>query len=315
MSRSLSRGDLFSALTVVIIWGLNFVVMKWALAAVSPMMLGALRFAVASLPLLWIVPRPRTSWYFIVSYGVLQGVGQFGLLFTALHFGMPSGLASTVLQAQVLFTVLLAVPVLGERARFHHGMGLLIASAGLALIAASHGNGPREMTLLGFALTLAAALSWAGSNLLVRWMGRGAASIDPFHFIVWSSAMSVLPFLAMAIAFDGAAASWHSVTGMGVREWAAVAYLSLLATLVGYSLWMRLLQRHPAGRIAPFSLLVPVVGLWAGSFFLSERLNAAQWSGVALVLAGLLVNQFGGALRPASPAGRRGQAAATFLDK
>lgn len=299
MNPGLSRGDLLAALTVVLIWGLNFVVMKVALAAVSPMMLGALRFAMASLPLLWIVPRPRASWRFIVSYGMLQGLGQFGLLFTALHFGMPSGLASTVLQAQVLFTVLLAVPVLGERVRLHHGVGLLIAAAGLALIAASHGNGPRDMTLLGFVLTLAAALSWAGSNLLVRLMGRGAAAIDPFQFIVWSSAVSVLPFLGMAMVLDGADESWRSLAAMGAREWAAVGYLSLLATLVGYSLWMRLLQRHAAGRIAPFSLLVPVVGLWAGSFFLSEHLNTAQWAGVAFVLAGLLVNQFGSALRPA----------------
>ena len=315
MSRGLSRGDLLAALTVVVIWGLNFVVMKRALSAVSPMMLGALRFALASLPLLWFIPRPRTSWGFIVSYGVLQGLGQFGLLFTALHFGMPSGLASTVLQAQVLFTVLLAVPVLGERARLHHGLGLLIAAAGLGLIAASHGNGPREMTLLGFVLTLAAALSWAGSNLLVRLMGRSATPIDPFQFIVWSSAVSVLPFLALAIGLDGVEASWYSVAAMGVSEWAAVAYLSLLATLVGYSLWMRLLQRHAAGRIAPFSLLVPVVGLWAGWFFLSERLNLAQWSGVGLVLAGLLVNQFGSALRPAWCVGRRARALAEPADQ
>lgn len=304
MNRGLSRGDLLAALTVVVIWGLNFVVMKQALTAVSPMMLGALRFAMASLPLLWIVPRPGVSWRFIVSYGLLQGVGQFGLLFTALHFGMPSGLASTVLQAQALFTVLLAAPLLGEQARLHHGIGLLIAAVGLALIGASHGNGPREMTLLGFVLTLAAALAWAGSNLLVRLMQRDAAPIDPFQFIVWSSAVSVLPFLALAMALEGAAASWHSVAAMGLQEWAAVTYLALLATLVGYSLWMRLLQRHAAGRIAPFSLLVPVVGLWAGSFFLSERLSAAQWSGVGLVLAGLLVNQFVGTLRPGSRAGQ-----------
>ncbi|MBY0469416.1 MAG: EamA family transporter [Burkholderiaceae bacterium] len=314
MNRGLSRADLLAALTVVLIWGLNFVVMKRALAAVSPTMLGALRFAMASLPLLWIVPRPRISWRFIASYGLLQGLGQFGLLFTALHFGMPSGLASTVLQAQALFTVLLAVPVLGERARLHHGAGLLIAAAGLALIATSHGNGPREMTLLGFMLTLAAALSWAGSNLLVRLMGRGTAPIDPFQFIVWSSAVPVLPFLAMAMALDGAAASWRSVAAMGVHEWAAVAYLAVLATLVGYSLWMRLLQRHAAGRIAPFSLLVPVVGLWAGSFFLSERLNVAQWSGVGLVLAGVLVNQFGGAFRPAWRAGQRAQTPAGLAE-
>lgn len=314
MNRGLSRGDLLAALTVVVIWGLNFVVMKRALTAVSPMMLGALRFAMASLPLLWIVPRPRIAWRLIAGYGLLQGVGQFGLLFTALHFGMPSGLASTVLQAQALFTVLLAAPLLGEQARWHHGIGLLIAAAGLTLIGASHGNGPLEMTLLGFVLTLVAALAWAGSNLLVRLMQRGETPIDPFQFIVWSSAVSVLPFLALATALEGAAASWRSVAAMGVMEWAAVAYLALLATLVGYSLWMRLLQRHAAGRIAPFSLLVPVVGLWAGSFFLSERLGAAQWTGVGLVLAGLLVNQFAGTLRPAARAGQRARTPAGLVE-
>lgn len=304
MNPGLSRGDLLAALVVVVIWGLNFVVMKVALTAVSPTVLGALRFAMASLPLLWIVPRPRVDWRFIVCYGLLQGVGQFGLLFTALHFGMPAGLASTVLQAQVFFTVVLAIPVLGEKARLHHVMGLLVAAAGLALIAATHGDGPRDMTLLGFVLTVAAALSWAASNLLVRLMGRGNAPIDPFQFIVWSSAVSVLPFLALAVSIDGARESWRSVASMGAGEWLSVAYLSLLATLVGYSLWMRLLQRHAAGRIAPFTLLVPVVGLWAGSFFLAERLSTAQWAGVSLVLAGLLVNQFGSMLTPASRAGR-----------
>jgi O-acetylserine/cysteine efflux transporter len=148
-------------------------------------------------------------------------------------------------------------------------------------------------------------LSWAGSNLIVRLMGRGTAPIDPFQFIVWSSAVSVLPFLTIAVVLDGTEASWRSLASMGIREWAAVGYLSLLATLVGYSLWMRLLQRHAAGRIAPFSLLVPVVGLWAGSFFLSERLSGWQWAGAAFVLAGLLVNQFGGALSAASLAGRQ----------
>jgi O-acetylserine/cysteine efflux transporter len=128
-------------------------------------------------------------------------------------------------------------------------------------------------------------------------MGRGAAPIDPFQFIVWSSAVPVLPFLAMTMLLDGLDASWRSLAAMGIREWAAVGYLSLLATLVGYSLWMRLLQRHAAGRIAPFSLLVPVIGLWAGTYFLAERLSPAQWAGAALVLVGLLVNQFGSTFR------------------
>lgn len=299
-SPGLTGADYCAALAVVVIWGLNFVVMKVALNTLSPMMLGALRFALASLPLLWIVPRPRVPWRYVVAYGLLQGLGQFGLLFTALRFGMPAGLGSMVLQTQVFFTVLLAVPVLGERARMHQWLGLLVAGCGLALIASGHGQGPRDMTLLGFLLTVAAALSWAGANLLTRLMGRVSVRYDPLHFIVWSSAVPVLPFLLLAVWIDGADASWISVTAMGGREMAAVAYLSLLATLVGYSLWTRLFQRHAAGRVAPFSMLVPVIGLWAAAFFLDERLQEAQWAGVACVLLGLLFNQFGGALARAA---------------
>jgi O-acetylserine/cysteine efflux transporter len=273
--------------------------MKVALTTLSPMMLGALRFALASIPLLWVVPRPRVPWRFVVIYGLLQGLGQFGLLFTAMRFGMPAGLGSMVLQTQVFFTALLAVPVLGERVRLNQWLGLLIAGGGLALIASGHGTGPRDMTLLGFVLTVGAALSWAGSNLLTRLMGRVSSRYEPVHFIVWSSLVPVLPFLLIAVWLDGADASWRSVLAMSTREAMAVAYLSILATLIGYSLWTRLFQRHPATRVAPFSMLVPVIGLWAASYFLDEQLRGVQWAGVACVLLGLVFNQSGASLTKA----------------
>lgn len=63
------------------------------------------------------------------------------------------------------------------------------------------------------------------------------------------------------------------------------------ATLLAYPLWTRLLQRHAAGRVVPFSLLVPVVGLAAAAFAFGERPNPAQWLGTAAVLLGLAINQ------------------------
>jgi O-acetylserine/cysteine efflux transporter len=278
---------------VVVIWGLNFVVMKVGLAAFSPMLLGALRFALASVPLLLMVRRPQVPWRFVVGYGLLQGVGQFGLLFTALHLGMPAGLASMVLQAQVFFTALLAALVLGERTRTHQWVGLLVAACGLALIGSAHGNGSADMTLVGFMFTVAAALSWAGSNVMLRLMSRRSPHYEPFGFIVWSSAVPVLPFIALAFWFDGVQSVSHSLATMQWPGVFAVCYLAFFATLVGYALWTGLFKRHPAGRVAPFSLLVPVIGLAAARYFLDERLNALQWAGAALVVSGLLVNQFG----------------------
>ncbi|MGE8660044.1 MAG: EamA family transporter [Achromobacter sp.] len=290
----LSKKDYLCALSVVVIWGLNFVVMKVGLNGLSPMMLGALRFALAAFPLVLFVRPPRLPWRWIAAYGLVQGLGQFGLLFTALKFGMPAGMASLVIQTQAFFTLLLAAPVLRERARPHHWVGLGVAALGLVVIAAGRGDGPGQMTMAGFVLTLGAASMWAVSNIIVRLASRKAPGYDPFAFIAWSSAAPVLPFLALAAWADGWDAVMAMLLGIGWGEALSVLYLAVLATLLAYTLWTRLLTRHPAARIAPFSLLVPVVGLWAASAAFDERLQPLQWVGAGCVLAGLVVNQVGG---------------------
>ncbi len=294
--RPLSAGDWLGAAGVVLIWGLNFVVMKVALEDLSPMLLGALRFTAASLPLLLFLPRPALPWRFIAGYGLAQGLGQFGFLFLGLELGMPAGMASVVMQTQAFVTLLLAGPVLGERATPWQWTGLVLAMAGLLVIGSAHGAGPADMTLTGFLLTLAAAAMWAVSNLVAR-RAAAHARYDALPFIAWSSLFPILPFFALALWMDGGPqALWTQVAAARWPAWSAMAYLALLATLLAYTLWTRLLQRHPAARVTPFSLLVPVVGLLAAGLFLAEWPNRMQWLGTAGVLAGLLVNQFGARL-------------------
>jgi O-acetylserine/cysteine efflux transporter len=273
--RALSGADWLGAAGVVLIWGLNFVLMKVALRDLDPMLLGALRFAAASLPFLLFLPRPRLPWRFIAGYGLAQGLGQFGFLFLGLKLGMPAGMASVVVQTQAFFTLLLAGPFLGERGTPWQWAGLAVALAGLLVIGSAHGAGPADMTLAGFLLTL-------------------GADYDALPFIAWSSLFPILPFLALAAwTVGGPQAVLAQLGGASWPTWAAVVYLALLATLLAYSLWTRLLQRHAAARVTPFSLLVPVVGLLAAGAFLGEWPNGTQWIGTAGVLSGLLVNQFG----------------------
>lgn len=288
---ALSRGDLIRALSVVVIWGLNFVVMKLGLQGLSPMLLGALRFAAAALPLLLFVRRPALPWRYLLAYGMAQGVGQFGLLFLGLQLGMTAGMASVVMQTQAFFTLLLAGPLLGERARRSQWAGLAVALAGLVAIAVAHGDGPGQMSLIGFVLTLSAGFMWATSNVVVRFAVRAAPGYDPFAFIVWSSLVPVLPFTLLAVAMDGPAQVLHQIVGLDLRALLAVLFLAWFATLLAYTLWTRLLQRHPAGRVVPFSLLVPVVGVAAAALAFGERPSPAQWLGTTAVLLGLAVNQ------------------------
>ena len=297
----MSAADRLALAAVILIWGLNFVVMKLGLQGLSPMLLGALRFALASLPLLLLVRPPRLPARWLLAYGLAQGLGQFGLLFSALQLGMTAGMASVVIQTQAFFTLLLAMPLLGERASVRQWVGLAVALAGLAAIGSAAG-GPGQMTLVGFVLTLGAALMWAVSNLIGRLALRAGGAYDPLGFIVWSSLAPILPFTALALWQDGPAAVWAQLGGLDARGLGAVLYLALLATVLAYSLWTRLLQRHAPARVAPWSLLVPVVGLWAAAMAFDERPLPQQWLGTGLVLLGLLIGQ-GLLRRPSRPGG------------
>src|SRR5262245_55066188 len=98
----------FQAVLVAAIWGVNFVVIEIGLRNLPPLILTALRFVVVAVPLIFLVPRPSARLRYIVGYGLVLGVLKFGALFTAMASGMPAGLASLVLQAQALISVLLA---------------------------------------------------------------------------------------------------------------------------------------------------------------------------------------------------------------
>lgn len=302
--RALSGADWLRAAAVVVIWGLNFVVMKLALKDLGPMLLGALRFTAASLPFVVFLARPPLPLRFAAAYGLAQGLGQFGFLFLGIQLGMPAGMASVVMQTQAFFTLMLAGPLLGERATPWQWGGLVVALGGLVVIGSAHGAGPGDMTLAGFLLTLSAALMWAISNLVAR---RAAAwgAYDPLSFIAWSSLFPILPFAALALWIDGPATVMAQLAAAHWLAWGGVAYLALFATLLAYTLWTSLLQRHAAARVTPFSLLVPVVGLVAASALLGERPTPLQWTGTAAVLAGLVVNQFGARVASRLRAGRQ----------
>ena len=299
-SDALTRRDLLAALVVVVVWGLNFVVMKFALRDFSPFQLGAARYVFAVLPLILLIKPPRIHWKWVLLYGAFQGVGQFGILFTALKVGMTASLASVLLQTQVFFTALFGFVLLHERANKPLQVGMVLAALGLGCFALNYVNPVAGLTsattLLGFALTLCAAAMWALSNIVARRVQQLYADYSPAAFVVWSSSVAILPFMALSLAFDAPGTRWQWLEARG-SSWLAVAYLGWVATVLGYSLWTGLLKRHPANKVAPFSLGVPVVGLATGMLVLGETIAPWQWAGIALVVAALACVMLGGWVR------------------
>jgi len=295
MPRALSARDLSAALIVVVLWGVNFVVMKFALRDFTPLQLGAARYVFAVLPLALFIRPPPIPWKWVVLYGLFQGVGQFGFLFLALQVGMTAALASVILQTQVFFTALFGFALLKERASRPLQVGMLLAGLGLSCFGINYGlpGAGAGTTLAGFALTLCASAMWAASNIVARRVQQGGTDYSPTAFVVWSSTVAVLPFVLLSLAFDADAVRWQWSEAR-TTSWLAVAYLGWVATLVGYSLWTGLLKRHPANRVAPFSLGVPVVGLAAGMLVLGETVTPWQWGGIALVVGALVCVTLGG---------------------
>lgn len=290
--------DLLAALGVVVIWGLNFVAMKFSLRDFTPFQLGTFRYVFAVLPLLLFIRKPALSWRWLLPAGLAQ-LGQFGLLFVALQVGMTAALASVLMQTQVFFTTLLGMVLLHERLSGPLRAGLVLAAAGLACFALNlggEGAGTGGITLLSLLLNLGAAAMWAVSNIIVRRAQQSQPGYDPLGFVVWMSLVPILPFAVMAWCFEPAATRWQW-THASFGAWAGVAYLGWFATIAAYAMWTWLLKRHAANRVAPFSLGVPVIGLAAGMLALGETVSGWQWAGSACVVMALAVVMFGGRWR------------------
>jgi len=256
------------------------------------MTLAALRFGFAFVPACLFLRRPEVGWRNLGGYGVLIGVGQFGLLYLAMRSQISPGLASLVVQTQVFFTLLLAVGLRGEKVLATTWLGLALAAGGVIVIA-SHTDG--TTTALGLGLVLAAALSWACANLLTQRAGR----IDMLAYVVWSSAFAVPPLIVLALIVDGPEQVAAGLAASDLGTWAAVLWQSVGNTLFGYGVWSWLLARHPASRIVPMALLVPVFGMGSASLLLGEPLPGWKLIAAALVMAGLAINLFGPRFLPA----------------
>ncbi|MGW6266444.1 EamA family transporter [Cellulosimicrobium funkei] len=314
------------AVLVAVVWGVNFVVIDLGLGDVPPTLFVALRFLVVLVPAVFLVPRPRARWRDVLLVGTFMSLGQFGLLYTALALGMPAGLASLVLQAQVGLTVVFAAAALREVPTRAQLVGVLVGAAGLVVV----GVGRSASTpALAFVVTLAAAASWAVGNVVARRAGsrrdlaspsrdqgstsgdQGSTSRDQgstsgdqgspsrpgleglrpglegLSITVWSALVVPVPMLGLSLALDGPDAVGHALTHLTLAPVLSTLYTAWLASLVGYGIWNTLLARYPASAVVPFTMLVPPVGMLAAWLVLDEVPNAAEVVGGVVLLLGV----------------------------
>ncbi len=265
--------DRLLALLVAAVWGLNFPATHIALEQFPPFLLVSLRFALIAVPVLLFVPRPDVPWKWLIGYGLGFGVAQFAFLYTGMAAGMPSGLASLVLQCSAPFTVLLGAVLLRERISRRQLIGVTVAVVAMVAIGALRAQ---SAALLPVVLTVLGGLGWAFGNLA----NRQAHTDRPFALMLWMSVIPPLPMLVLSLAVEGPtrdADAFRTVfTTAAVPALLGLLYIVVVATLLGSGIWTWLLSHHASGQVAPFSMAVPVAGFLGSWLVLGERPDPAE---------------------------------------
>jgi O-acetylserine/cysteine efflux transporter len=286
-----NRRDTALAILVAALWGFNFVVIDWGMGSVPPLEFAAIRFAVVAVPACLLIPRPPVPFRSVAAVGAFMSLGQFGFLYLSLHLGMPPGLAALVLQAQVVFTIVIAVFALRERPSAAQVAGVGLGVLGLAVVGCGvlgvfgdHGGTGARVPLTALILCLLAGLSWGMGNVV----SRAVKAPGGLALTVWSATVVPVPLAALSLLVDGPAAMARGLAHLGWDGILSTAYTAGLCSLVGYAVFNRLLSRYPSGQVAPWVLLAPVVAMAASWALLGESPGPAELSGAALLVIGVL---------------------------
>ncbi len=273
------------AFLVAFIWGTNFVFIKYGLDELPPFLFATIRFLLVAFPLVFFLPKPKARWSLIATYGVLLGFGQFGLMFYAMRSDISPGLASLVIQMQVFFSIIFAIFLFKESVKGTQWLALVIALAGIVLIAI---NVEGQTTVLGLVLILLAAMSWALGNMTVK----KAGNVDIIAFLAYSSLFSVPILACLSLYFEGWELIKNSLETATINSVYVVLWQSIGNTLIGYGIWNYLLSRYDAAIVTPWALLVPVSGMLASNLMLSEPMPYWKLIAALLILTGLAINLY-----------------------
>ncbi|WP_313339629.1 EamA family transporter [Sedimentibacter sp.] len=291
----MKKKDILLAALLVIMWGINFTVIKLGLKGVPSMLLIALRYLFTAFPAVFFVKKPKTELKYIVLFGLFVGVGQFACLFYAMEIGMPASIASIVLQIQAFISPVMAVFYLNEKIKTKQIIGFVIAAAGLLIIGAANArDGINAIPVLAIILNLLAPVFWSASNIVARIASdkeeAKGEKLDMFSLVVWSSLIPIIPLMVLAFVLDTPQDIINALANFSGISIFAVLYLAIGATLFGYGVWSMLIGKYPMGKVAPIPLLVPVIALMSARIVLNEQLSSMQWIGVIIILIGLVTS-------------------------
>jgi drug/metabolite transporter (DMT)-like permease len=278
----MNNRDLLLGIFVMIVWGLNFSVIKLGVSEIDPLLLTALRFSLAVIPAVFFVKRPQVKWRYLIGYGLTFSIGVWGMASWSIQAGLSAGMASVLMQMNVVISLLVGYFLLKETVTSMKVVGSIIAILGLALsVSVVDGS----VTKLGLLLIIIASLSWSITSLIVK----KAGTKEVFSFSIWGMLFAPIPLFTLAFlqSTPDQLLSLNLLLNRSVIF--SVLFQAYPVTLFGYWVWNRLLVKYPLSTVAPLSLLVPIFGLLGSAIFYQEQIGALKATACLLVIAGLVI--------------------------
>jgi len=264
---------------VIVIWGLNFVAAKIGLEIFPPLFMMAMRFGAVALVLVWFAPLPRGMWRQFLVLSLTMGSLHFSLMFVAMT-EVAASVASIAIQLQVPFAAILAAAIFKDRLGWRRALGMALAFAGVVTVAF---DPKAEASLSHLLLVIGASLIWAVGNIQVKQLER----IDGITLNAWISLLSAPQLLVASFVLESG--QWKAVQAAGTMHWAAIVYMAVMVTLVGYGIWYYMIGKYETNQTMPFTLLVPVVGVLGGVLALGETITWQIGLGGFVTVAGVAI--------------------------
>lgn len=281
---------LLFAVLITAVWGINFSVIKLGLQSVDPFILAGIRFTLCAIPGIFFIKKPDVPWRYIIGYGLVFGIGLWGLVNMGIKAGLSAGVASLLLQFSAFFTLLLGCWVFKERLSRYQIAGFIISVSGLlSIFHITDGS----VTLSGALLVLAGALAWSVANII----NKRAGTRQVFAFLVWSSAFSPIPLFLLSWLVNGPAGYNTLIEHIDIRAVFSILFQVYPNTLIGYWVWNFLLKQYPVSTVAPLSLLVPVFGILGSMAIFGENITFEKITALSLIITGLLTGLYGQRIR------------------
>lgn len=277
------RGAYVALVVLTLLWGFNWMFMKFGLERAHPAVFNVERTWLAAIALFAVLVAQRRpfwpqSWLAVIVTGFFQTTVNFGSTTMALAEG-GVGRTSVLVFTMPFWTLLIAWPVLHERVRGAQWLAVGVALLGLVLVVQPWDWSGSLVPKLWAVLS---GFGWAAGTVATKFFQRHR-TFDPLNFLAWQIAAGVLPLTFLPFALDLPASQWS------VSYALILVYVSVLSTSVGFLLWIAVLKYLPAGTASLNMMAIPVIALLSSMAIFGERLTVAEWGGIACIGVGLAI--------------------------